>query len=123
HRQDDGTAAHQAHAVRRLLRRNERRHHAVHRLAFRHSGQHHPHDHRRDFRRGRRASPLCGAVGSSGTHRVGVGSHDPGGGGDRGGRLPHPAGGGVSQGPSTSTTACAIAASCTPTPVRSATVI
>src|SRR2546430_12166912 len=31
YREDHGPASHEAHAVRRLLRRDERRHHAVHR--------------------------------------------------------------------------------------------
>ena len=75
HRQDDGDEDHEAHAVRRLLRRDRRRRHDHDRLRAGRAGEHHPHDHRRD--RGRRGRPpgRRGALGRRPPDRLGLGAH------------------------------------------------
>ena len=68
----DGIEDHQAHADRRIRRRNRGRDLAVYRHPLRHSGQHHAHDHRGDHRRWIDQAAVGRAMGHRQPHRVGV---------------------------------------------------
>jgi phosphate/sulfate permease len=78
HRQDHGSAHHQAQAGGRFLCRDGRRDHAVHRHRHGRAGVDHAHHHRRD--RGCRLDPACvgRALGRGGQHRLGLDLHDSG---------------------------------------------
>ena len=78
HRQDHGSAHHEAEAGRRICRRNRRLDHLVHGHPLRHPRFHHAHHHGRDHRRRHHEGLVGRALGRRGQHRDRVDHHDPG---------------------------------------------